>query len=379
MNSGGSLDRNQLPRMSRIASEEGEIAMKGLHWFPLAVLSRDRFWATILLIVPLFVAGEGFLATGVYGQTAIRVGALNTISMAPSPLTAVSKGIFAKYGLNVTMKWFASGPEITEAIGAGELDIGVVGNAPAISGIAGGVPLKIVSAGMGGGARESLLVRLKDPYTKLEDLKGKRIGLVVGSDAEMFLRTQIKARGLKLQDFTIVNVKPPEQPTTLQLGHVDAIYAWEPTPAITVAKGIGRRILDADEVGSGSNAIVARTEFLRKHPETVVSFLKAMHEATLYNNSNVAWVVDQLQERLRLDRGILLDAVPRQLWYIEMFQNDVELWQVAADFLYDEGKLRKKVSVVEYLDLSFLEKALEAKYPLPGRALDKYKYPKLPQ
>ncbi len=355
-------------------------AIDGMRHVFHSVLAAGQFSVrTFSTTAAIVVAGAGILAPQAHGQSSIRVGALSTISMAPSPLTAVSKEIFAKYQLDVNMRWMNSGPEVIQAIGAGELDIGVVGNAPAISGIAGGIPIRIISTGMGGGARESLLVRVKDPYTRLEDLKGKKIGLVMGSDAEMFLRTQIRTRGLKLQDFTIFNIKPPEQPTTLQLGHVDAIYAWEPTPAIIVAKGIGRRILDADEVGSGSNAIVARREFLEKHPEAAVNFLKAMHEATSYNNANVGWVIDQLQERLRLERGILLDAVPRQLWYVEVFQNDVELWQAAADFLHDEGKLRKRVLVAEHLDLSFLEKALGTKYPLPGRPGDKYKYPRLPQ
>ncbi|MBI4587699.1 MAG: aliphatic sulfonate ABC transporter substrate-binding protein [Candidatus Rokubacteria bacterium] len=331
----------------------------------------------MLVLMGLVVSSGALVATAARAETRVRVGALSTISMAPAPLTAVSNGLFAKHGLNVEMRWFLTGPEIIQSLGAGELDIGIVGNAPAISALAAGVPLKIVSVGMGGGARESLLVRVNDPAQRLEDLKGRKVGLVAGSDAEMFLRTQLKARGLKFQDVTIINVKPTEQPAALQLGQVDAVYAWEPTPALIVVKGIGRRILDADEVGSGSNAIVARQEFLGKHPDAVATFLKAMHEATAYNRANAERVVDQLQERLRLDRAVLLDAVPRQLWYVEVFQEDVQLWQAAADFLYEEGKLRKKVTVMEHLDLAPLERALGATYPLAGRALDRYKYPTL--
>lgn len=309
-------------------------------------------------------------------ESTVRFATLTSISKAPPGVVAEAKGFFAKEGVKVEMKLFNAGRVANEGLASGNFDVGMFGDIPGLSLIGQGFPGKVIAAGLGGPARESLLVKVDSPYKKLADLKGKKIALTKGSTNEMVMEGIFAKLGMKWEDFTVVNMAPPTKATALQLGQVDAVVAWEPVPAVIVTKGIGRRVVSGEGyIDDNLGVVIASDEILKKDPQAIVKFLRALNKGAVYAQSNPDEMVDLLSKKLKVDRAILIDAIPSQWWYTEIYADTLANWQKTADFLWRNKRTKEHMTVSKVVDASYLSKATGKTYPLKQAAKDVMKYP----
>lgn len=311
-------------------------------------------------------------------QPVVRYATLTSISKAPPGIVAQKKGLFEKHGVKVEMKLFTEGRVAIEALAAGQFDVGMFGDIPGLALLAVGYSGKIIAAGLGGPARQAVLVRKDAPYKSLEELKGKKLGLTKGSTDELALEASFAKRGLRWEDFTLIDLKQAEKAVALQLGHVDAVEAFEPVPSTIVVKGIGRRLLTAHgEIPDIIGVTIASRKFLEDHPAEVVKFLRAIHEAAEWAHAHPNEMVDLLHQELKVDRAVLIEAIPTQWWYIEVFNHTLGDWQRAADLLYRLKRVATPLDVKTMVDFKYLARALAREYPRPEAAGDVLRYPKV--
>ena len=100
--------------------------------------------------------------------------------------------------IEVNFTEFESGPPENESFAAGQQDIGVIGNVPAISGIAAGQERTIIGIPANGEHTQGTVVAVDSDIDSLEDLAGKKVGLVVGSIAQDLLIHSLKQLVLQL-------------------------------------------------------------------------------------------------------------------------------------------------------------------------------------
>ena len=93
-------------------------------------------------------------------------------------------GLIGKLPFKVSWSDFTSGPPMLQAMGAGSVDIGGVGNAPPVFAAAGGSKIAIVGAYQANPLGSALLVPKGSPITSVAQLKGKRIAVAQGSSAD---------------------------------------------------------------------------------------------------------------------------------------------------------------------------------------------------
>lgn len=316
------------------------------------------------------------LVSASYAQTTVRVVGLTSISKAPPLVVAQAKGLYDKAGVKVEQKLIAEGRVAIEGLAAGQFDIGMFGDIPGLSLLARGFPGKVVAAGLGGPAREAVLVRNDSSYKSLRELKGKKIGLTRGSTNELVFEAILKKEGLSWEDFNIVNLRHEDKPQALQLGQVDATIAWEPGPAIVVVKGIGRRLVTGDGyMDDNLGVLIASDDILKRDPDAVIRFLRALHEASVYAHTYPDEMVELLAERLKLDKAVLVQAIPTQWWYIEVFADTLPNWQLTVDLLTKLKRSDKPLQLSEVTNFSYLSKALNKTYPLKQKARDVIRYP----
>lgn len=309
-------------------------------------------------------------------ETVIRFATLTSISKSPPGLVAEAKGLFEKHGVKVQMKLFPSGKTAIEAMAAGQFDIGMFGDIPGLSLLARGYSGKIIASGLGGPARQALLVPVGSKYRGLKDLRGKRIGLTKNSTDEIALEATMRKEGLTWADFQIVNLQPSEKATVLKTGGVDAIEAWEPVPAIIVVEGIGRRLLTADgDIPDIPGVMIASNQILQDDPVAVTRFLKAIHDGAVYAQSHPDEMVGFLSEKLTVKRSVLIQAIPTQWWAIEAFGDTLDDWQRSADLIYRIKGVDQPFQARAFVDFSYLSKALGKSYPLKEQASQAIKYP----
>lgn len=138
---------------------------------------------------------------------------------------AIQKGWFKEAGLDVDFKWFEYAPSM-EAFSANKVDAVAVTNGDAlVTGSSGGKSTCIVANDYSDG---NDMIVAKPGIKKIEQLKGKKIGVEVGFVDHLLLMNALKAAKMTDKDVQIVNVPTDQTPQSLKSGTVDAIAAWQP-------------------------------------------------------------------------------------------------------------------------------------------------------
>jgi len=123
---------------------------------------------------------------------------------------------------------FTSGPPLLEALNAGSIHIGGVGNTPPLFAAAAKGEFKAIQAATYGGAGDAIVVPKDSDIKTVADLKGKRIGLAEGSSANYNTLAQLHEAGLTYDDVTVENLQPADALAAFSSGHLDAWAIWEP-------------------------------------------------------------------------------------------------------------------------------------------------------
>jgi sulfonate transport system substrate-binding protein len=167
-------------------------------------------------------------------------------------------------GKQYALKWstFTSGPPLLEALQAGRIDLGGVGNTPPVFAAATRANFRLVAAvQQRRRAGDELLVRSDSSIRSVKDLKGKRIAYTRGSSGHGFLVQALARAGLSTKQVTLVDLTPGDSLAAFSSGSVDAWATWE--PFISIAGG-SARVLPAGSgyAASGLAFVAARNGFL---------------------------------------------------------------------------------------------------------------------
>src|ERR1700722_5142673 len=159
---------------------------------------------------------------------------------------AVLEKRLAPSGVSVDWMEFSSGPPMMEAMNAGSIDFGQVGDTPPIFAQAAGANIVYV-AGQPITNGQGILVRPDSGIRTVADLKGKRVGLAKGSSAHNVTIIALEKAGLQYSDITPVYLNPPDAAAAFARGSIDAWAIWDPYFAIGEIKGGGRVLVQANE------------------------------------------------------------------------------------------------------------------------------------
>jgi NitT/TauT family transport system substrate-binding protein len=112
--------------------------------------------------------------------------------------------------------------------------------------------------------------------TKLEQLRGKKVANQTGSSiGNIFVDQLAPSAGLKKGDYTEVRMNVNDMVAALAAKTVDAMVNVEPYNAIAEADGIGVSIADLSKHDPVPVFMAATPEFVDKHPDIVVAYLRA--------------------------------------------------------------------------------------------------------
>lgn len=261
---------------------------------------------------------------------------------------AVGKALEARGITPVRWVQFPSGPPLIEAMRAGSVDFGVVGDTPIAYAQASGNDLRYVAAHtypsvVGGG----LIVPQGAPIRSADDLKGKRLAFTKGSASELSAVVALKKHGLTLNDLTPVYLTPADAITAFANRSIDAWLTWD--PYLTLAKQrFGAREVEIDRAGLRAGEFyIARGAFVRDRPTTLIATLDALRD-------EAAWARAHRDEVARLTAAAtgLPPAVVRKMQ--ERYGDDpfsvnpvtpidIANQQRVSDYLTEAGILTRKI------------------------------------
>ncbi len=180
-------------------------------------------------------------------------------------------------GIEVRFFPFLKGNDINFFLRKGDIDAAICGDMPTITAAA-TMDITVSSIIQQGFcsvvAERSMLIR---------ELRGKRIGYALGSNAHYALLRALDSGGLNESLVQMIPMDVNEMPEALLAGEIVAFSAWEPTPAITLMKYPESTIIHR-YISSGF-MYFART-FSENHLELVRQILAAEIRALKWMKSN---------------------------------------------------------------------------------------------
>jgi len=214
---------------------------------------------------------------------------------------------------NISWSDYSSGGPITNQMLANKLNFGVMGDYPLI---VNGAKFQATDslrtlyvAGTGynlKGSGNAIVVPVGSDAYKLSDLKGKEISTPVGSAAWGMLLKATQDAGIKSSEYTLKNQSPAVGAANIAAGKIDGHSDFCPWSEIMEFRGTGRKIFDGSETGVPYlHGVVVRKDFAEQYPEVVVAFLKAVHEAGKWIESDPLAAVEALEKWTGVEKEVL--------------------------------------------------------------------------
>jgi NitT/TauT family transport system substrate-binding protein len=109
----------------------------------------------------------------------------------------------------------------------------------------------------------------------VESLRGRRLGVNLGSFGEVLAERMLEVHGVKRDDVRFVDSDAARVPELIASGAIDAGHTWEPYLSHAVAAGGQVVFSSAETPGLIPDVVAFRGEYARQHPEVVRGFVKA--------------------------------------------------------------------------------------------------------
>jgi aliphatic sulfonates family ABC transporter substrate-binding protein len=248
----------------------------------------------------------------------------------------------------MTVQWveFPSGPPMLEALNAGSLDFGTVGDTPPIYAQAAGVDFVYVGFKESPGDDQAILVRTDAGIAALGDLKGKRIGFTKGSSAHYLVVRALARAGIAYKDIQPVYLSPPDAAAAFQRGSIAAWAIWDPFFALAERDPAARVLVTSNGIAPRNSFFLARREYAADHPDIVTAVIGEIERGGAWAEQNQEALASLLAAATGVEIGAQRVAAARGT-YGARFMTDavVQEQQAVADAFFALGLVPKHVDV----------------------------------
>src|ERR1700722_2737630 len=232
----------------------------------------------------LLVAGalRGAIASAT-AQTALRVGDQKGNSQA----VMAAAGVLKDVPYRIEWKEFPAAAPLLEALGAGAIETGIVGDAPFTFAAAANVPVKAIGAIRQSQEGLAILVPRESHIHSFDDLKGKKIATGRGSIGHQLILAALESRGWSASDVQIVYLAPSDAKVAYTQGSVDAWSTWEPYVSQEEVLFQSKRVITAEGITPGIGFQVASPSAIRDKRPELEDFVRRLTAARAWSLTHV--------------------------------------------------------------------------------------------
>lgn len=263
--------------------------------------------------------------------------------------------------LGVEVEWvygLLKGSLMTESMAAGELDIAsVMGGTSAIVSYAGGRDIVLVAGYSRAPQGFGIAVGPDSPIQEVADLKGKTVVGPVGTEVHYLLARALEEAGLSLKDVELRNDLVPNAINYVVSGSADAALVVEPTMSAYEHQGKVRVLRTGEGLMPGATFVAVRGSFLRAHPDVVLEYLRAQVEAVEQVRRMGAEIHSLAADELDMPLPVIERVAQKYTFDVDLGPQAIADLQRVADFLFEQGLIRRAVDVREMIDPALLEAA----------------------
>lgn len=322
------------------------------------VYTRLSLVATLLLLLAAF--------GGVSAQEPLQVALGYSVWVGYGPLfIAADQGFFEEENLDVTLVNVENPGDRFVALAGRQLD-GLVSTLDTMSQYCNAEsPFKAIFALDESSGGDGIVTSAD--ITTVEDLRGKSIGVNLGSVSQFFLEYVLQQNGLTDDDVTLVRMTQGDIPAALGASQIDAGVTWEPHLSTAAANG-GAILIDSSATpGLIVDILVLRQDVLDFHPEVATGLVNAWNKSIDFWKENP----DEAAEIMAAGLGAWYDsgdAVNADLAGVTLFDADTNAvffsgegegsaagtLQFALDFYTSSGIITDPCTVDEMIDPSYV-------------------------
>ena len=236
-----------------------------------------------------------------------------------------------------------SGSAINEGFASGDIDVGGMGVAPAITGVTSGVPYKIAS---NMSAQPHRIMTNDDSIQTLSDITDEKIALVnIGSIQHVLLAMAAEEQlgDAHALDNNIVAMAHPDGMSSLLSGSVECHLTTSPYVYKEAAEEGIHEVEALESVWPDGNSFIlmmASTDLYENDPELYQAVLSALEEAITWINENKEEAAEMLCEAEDVDAATMLEWLndPACVYSTETKGvMDMANFMAENDFLENEG------------------------------------------
>jgi sulfonate transport system substrate-binding protein len=259
----------------------------------------------------------------------------------------------------VTVRWtsFVAGPPMNEAFAAGEEDVGLLGDTPALIARAAGQDIRIVGLASGGPKALAVVVRKNSNITAPKELKGKKVAVVKGSYAHHLLSLVLKNGGLTTDDIQFINLPLADIGTALATGDIDAGAVWEPLITKLEENDLIRVLADGTNIKKGILVIISTHKFTTQNPELVKTFLTVYKRGYDFIKANPTEAAGLIADEVKLTPKQLLKVMAKFDYDPAIRPDDIEELKKAEVFMRSAEIIKTPVNVETFVDTRFAKAA----------------------
>lgn len=220
-----------------------------------------------------------------------------------------------------------------------------------------GVPVKICYLGHRDGSQ--IMVAKNSRIRSLNDLKGKKFAVPSLFSNQNFVVHKLMADyQMAPEDIKFVVLPPPDMPTSLASGAIDAYFVGEPFCAKAELDGYGRVLYYARDIWPNfiSCALVVHEDLINENPDVVQDLVRGIAQSGAWAETHREEAAKLVAPYYRQDEKVLnfvLTADPKRVSYVNLTPTHEDL-QLIEDMGFRMGLLTKHIPMDELIERRFL-------------------------
>lgn len=304
----------------------------------------------VLLFNVAVLAACGDNASGDSSKTTINIGYQKGNTLHILKESGILDEAAKEKGLTIKWELFTHGGAIMEGIYAGAIDFGHAADGSGIFAQASNKQFYYVGADYPNPEGVGIVTLKSSGITKLEDLKGKKLGALKGGNHHYSAVLALESVGLTADDVEWVYPEDAAQGRALfETGQIDALASYDPffasaeveTDSITLANG------DFDSYPNRT-FYYTTTKFAENYPDLVEFILEKVNESDEWANNNKEEVIDLMSDALGIKRDVISVQLNRRTFgATEITPEIIEKQQKQADKYLELGLIPKQIKVEE--------------------------------
>jgi NitT/TauT family transport system substrate-binding protein len=268
---------------------------------------------------------------------------------------AFAKGYFSAEGLNAIPQAHPFGKIALNAVIEGKADLATVADTPIVFVVMNGQKFTILATIQTSNRNEAIVARQDRGIAKPADLKGGKIGVPLGTNADFFVDVFLITHGIDREKVKKIDMKPEEMATALGTGRVDAVSTFNPTLTL-LKKRLGKKatVFFGASLYTENICAVAMQDYVKMHPEAIKKVLRALIKAETFVEQNPEEARRLVAEFIKIDKALL-----DEIWPI--FKTMVTLDQSLLVDLENQtrwalkNKLIARKTILNYLDFIYMD------------------------